>query len=207
MLGIVIALAILVLSVVALMAVPASLVVHVERTVRVRTSWRIGWLFGLVDVRLGRRKLPPQVPTRELAEDVEPGGAKQVPARERRFRSGAGIVLAVVRTPGFIRRVLRLMTDLRRQVECDGLYLRAEFGLDDPADTGRLYGVLAPIMVAATAEGFDVRCRPNFLQPGFEGAGGGRIRARPITLVGLLVGFLCSPPTLRAVRAVWVSRR
>lgn len=207
MLGVAVALAILAAVLVALLAVPASLSVHVERAAAFRTTCRIIWLFGWVDVSLGRRKPARPRRSHSPAEGARSSRDTSKPPRRSRARRGPATALALVRTRGFLRRMLRLLTDLGRGARCEDLYLRAEFGLDDPADTGQLYGAVAPLLIAATAGGFDVSCRPNFFQPGLQGSCGGRIRVRPISLVGLLVGFLCSLPTLRAIRAVWVSRR
>ncbi len=197
-----VALASLVLVVVALLAIPVSLVVDIERTARLRSRLRVHWLFGLVDVELGRRQ-----PRR--APPARPSTKARQPRRSARPRLGRGpaIALALVRTEGLAGRILRLFRDLAPRLSFQDVYLRVDFGLDDPADTGRLYGTLAPFLVAAASSGFDVRCRPDFQEPSLRGSYGGQIRARPISLLSVVVGFLCSPPTLRAIRAVWAARR
>jgi hypothetical protein len=193
MVGVWIALATLLAVLLASLITPVSLVVRVERSDSVRTSWRLRWLFGLVNV--GAEGLSPR-----------PQKAARVRGQPHR-RGGPRRVLAVAQTPGFARRLIRLAQDLGRHVRCDHFSVRAEFGFDDPADTGLMYAMLTPLLVAASVRGVDVTCQPSFLRPCFEGTGSAALRARPLTVLWRLVSFLCSPPTLRAIRAAWRSKR
>ena len=206
MFGLAVAVAIFDLVVVAVLAIPVSLVVDIERTARLRSRLRVNWLFGLVDVELGRgqpRRAPPARPS-TTARKPRRGASRFAWPRLGR---GPTIALALVRTDGLAGHVLRLFRDLTRRFSFQAVYLRVDFGLDDPADTGRLYGTLTPFFVATASSGFDVRCRPDFQDATLRGSCGGQIRARPISLLGVVVGFLCSPPMLRAIRAVWATRR
>ena len=142
-------LASLVLVVVALLAIPVSLVVDIERTARLRSRLRVHWLFGLVDVGLGRRQPRRAPPARPSTKGRKPRRAASRSARPCLGR-GPAIGLALVRTEGFAVRILRIFRDLATRLSFQGVHLRVDFGLDDPADTGRLYGTLAPFLVAAT---------------------------------------------------------
>ena len=206
MFGLAVAVAIFDLVVVAVLAIPVSLVVDIERTARLRSRLRVNWLFGLVDVELGRGQPRRAPPARPSTKARKPRRSAFRPARLRLGR-GPAIALALVRIEGLAGRILRLFRDLAPRFSFQAVYLRVDFGLDDPADTGRLYGTLAPFLVAATSSGFDVRCRPDFQDAGLRGSCGGQIQARPISLLSVVVSFLCSPPTLRAIRAVWAARR
>ena len=214
MLEVAVVLASLAIALVVLLAAPVSLLVRVERTAALDAdaSCRIVWLFGLVNLSFRPGKSARQ------RDSQQPGGGtestsgasksdKSKSDRRSHARRGPAVALALLRTCGFVRRVLRLLADLGRQVRFEDLYLRAEFGLDDPADTGWVYGALAPLLVAGTRGGFNVAWQPNFNRAGLQGSCGGRMRVRPISLVAILVGFLCSFPTLRAMRAVWLARR
>lgn len=193
------------LAVLAILAIPVWLVGDIERTDRqLHARLRVRWLFGLLDVALSRR--PPRASP--AAQSAQPRQPQRVESRAaRRRRRGPAMALALVRTEGLAARILQLVRDLATRFSFQGLYLRCEFGLDDPADTGRLYGTLAPFLVAAGAGGADVRCQPDFQDACLRGACGGQIRVRPISLLGVVVRFLCSRPMLRALRAVWVARR
>jgi hypothetical protein len=91
-------------------------------------------------------------------------------------------------------------------VRCEDFSLRAEFGFDDPADTGRVYGALAPLLLVAAAKGLNVQCRPSFVRAGLEGSCAATLSVRPLSVVRLAAVFSCSPAVLRAFR-VWRSRR
>ncbi|HSC26888.1 MAG TPA: hypothetical protein VLD67_06415 [Vicinamibacterales bacterium] len=180
----------------ALLAIPVRFVFRVERSGTTRTSWRMRWLFGLVDVQSGRRRAP---------RKRKPPRA-ETPEVERRRTRGPTAALATLRTRGFLRCIARLLAGLRRRIRFEDFHLRAEFGLDDPADTGRLYGAIAPLLLAAAGMGWHVDCRPTFLRSGLEGSCAATFRVRPLSIIGQFVRFFCSPPVLRAIR-VWRSKR
>jgi hypothetical protein len=198
MVGVLVALATVLLLAAALLAVPVRLVVRVERAERLHALWRVRWLFGLVDVQSGWPR-PPRPPTPPTPE--QPRKAKPKPLRKARR------ALAVVRTPGLGRRALRLLNDLRRQIKVEAFDLQAEFGFDDPADTGRLCGVLAPVQAVASASGLtNLRWRPNFTGAALAGNAGATLRMRPLSVVRVIGAFFCSRPVFRALWT-WISRR
>ena len=202
MLEFAVAVAALLAILVALLAVPVEVVIDAERADTLEARWRMRWLFGLVDIRSararaarsGRRPEEPRTPAEPRTAAVR---------RRRRTRMG----IAVLRTRGLLRRVVRLAWRLCRQIRFQGFHAHAAFGLDDPADTGVVYGVLSPLLVMARTRGLDIDCRPMFLESGVRGTLSGTFHVRPLPVVGSLVAFLVSPPVLRAVRAAWRARR
>ena len=107
MFSLAVALASLVLVVAALLAIPVSLVVDIERTARLRSRLRVHWLFGLVDVELGRRQPSRASPTRPSTKAGQPPPAVSRATRPGRGR-GPAIALALVRTEGLAGRIQRL---------------------------------------------------------------------------------------------------
>lgn len=200
MLEIAVAIAALLTVAVALLAIPVMLVIDAERADTLRLRWRVRWLFGLVDIRSQRRAhtLPP-------SDRSDASRSRQTNADKRWRRTRMGI--AVLRTRGLVRRVARLAWRLRRQITLKEFHVRTAFGLDDPADTGIVYGALSPLVMMARMGGLDVECRPMFQESGLKGAVGGTIQVRPLSVAGALVAFLVSPPVLRSVRAAWRARR
>jgi hypothetical protein len=172
----------------ALLAIPVRLSVHVDRTDRVRASWRVRAVFGLVDVRSDAGRGPRPSPKAAPAES--PRRAPRRPAH----------VVAMLRTPGFVARAARLLPDLLRRTRIDRFHLRAEFGLDDPADTGRLYAAVAPLCFAAAGSGLDVRCQPSFPDARLTGSCSVRLSVRPLSVLAVLSAFVLSPTVWRAVR-------
>ena len=99
MFGLAVAVAIFDLVVVAVLAIPVSLVVDIERTDRLRSRLRVNWLFGLVDVELGQGQPRRAPPARPSTKARKPRRSAFRPARLRLGR-GPAIALALVRTDG-----------------------------------------------------------------------------------------------------------
>ena len=157
------------------------------------TSVRVDWLAGRV--------------SREFAPGAEePAPEKEEEAEERveEEREGPGLrgpgparALAAVGTPGLPSAVGRLLSRL-----ASAMRLRlaaATIRLADPADTGRLWGLVGSgtaLLPAAWRSRLDLR--PDF-SPG-DAEVTGRLAARlvPLRLLGAVVAFLLSPAVLRA---------
>ena len=197
MLALVAALAAPIALMVAMLAVPLVLFIEAERTDKLTFRWRLFWLFGLVTARSRNRSAPSALERAARAADTP---------KKRRGR-GRRIAVAVLRTRGLIERVVRLALALLRQVTLERLQLDAMFGLENPADTGFVYGCLSPVLVLADVRGLNIRCHPMFLESGVRGAFRATIRVRPLLVVGPIVAFLVSPPVFRAARAVWRARK
>jgi hypothetical protein len=200
-----ITLVILLLVLALLLAIPVACMIHAERNIALQTSWRVRWLFGLVEVGSGRRRAqPPAPPGRDESE------AAAVPSRRfPRSNPGKGgkMVLAALGTRGVVPRLRRLVIDLLRQLHWENLSLHLEFGFDDPADTGRIYGLLYPLLVAVAGTGIELRCEPDFGRPCLEGSFEAAFRLRPVAIIGIVLVFFCSPPVVRAMHAGWRAKR
>jgi hypothetical protein len=186
--------------IVALLAVPAVLVIDAERGDTLEARWRVRWLFGLVDVRWPRARPAFRSPDRsETPRTARAPGSKR--------GKGARMGIAVLRTRGLLRQVRRLTSTLLQKVKLQEFHLHTAFGFDDPADTGVVFGLLSPALVMARLRGLDVDCRPMFLQSGLRGVFSVTVRVRPLLVAGALVPFLVSPPVFRAARSAWRARR
>ncbi|MDD3448904.1 MAG: hypothetical protein PHF72_07730 [Gammaproteobacteria bacterium] len=176
----------------ALLAVPLELAFSVRRDgVRREGRGSLRWLFGLVRVRLGG-------PGR-------PAARRPRARRPRRGGGGARRMLALVQVEGFGSHLLRLARDLFRRIRIQELGLRVRLGLDDPADTGRLWAVVGPL--AALPGLRRITIEPEFAAGTFELDGRGRIRIVPLRLLSVLLRFALSPVTLRALYATRAAAR
>lgn len=179
----------------ALLAVPLELVFSVRRHGGRREGrGSLRWLFGLVRVRLAGP-----------GERVRAGPGRPASRRPRRGGGGARRMLALVQVEGFGSRLLRLARDLFRRIRIQELSLRVRLGLDDPADTGRLWAVVGPL--AALPGLRRVAIEPEFAAGTFELDGRGRIRIVPLRLLSVLLRFALSPVTLRALYATRAATR
>ena len=186
--------------IVALLAVPFVLTLDAQRLETFEANWRVRWLFGLVDARSTRHRRKRSPPARPGA--MAPG---EKSAGDR--RRGGGMGIAVVRTRGLLRRTGRLVMTLFRQVRFEEICVHTMFGLEDPADTGMVYGFLTPVLAAARTRRLDVDCRPMFTDTGWQGSVRATIRVRPLSVLAVIAVFLVSPPVIRALEVAWHSRK
>jgi hypothetical protein len=174
-----------------LLAVPVELAFSVQRHAGQQESGAtFGWLFGLVRLPLGRpgRRAPSRVGKHKAGRGKGPG-----PRR----------LMAMLRSEGFTRRLLGLARDLLRRIQIRELNLAVRLGLDDPADTGRLWALVGPVIALLplpTAASLAVT--PDFHAEAFDVDGRGRIRVIPLQLLATLVVFALSPTTFRALYAM-----
>ena len=190
--GLLWALACLLLLLVVLLAIPVELKFDLRCWEGERqSSVALVLLFGAVRLPMGSKaRSKPEQPRK---------GHK---AKEGHRRSGPGRILAMLQTEGFPGRVLQLAKDIFRRIHIGDLSLDARLGLGDPADTGRLWGVVGPLAVMlATSRAMQVSVQPVFAAEVFEYQGRGHLSVIPLQVLALFLAFALSPVTLRALRA------
>lgn len=184
----------LLVGVVAVLAIPVDIAFTLQREEKLQGRVTIDWLFGLV-----------RIPVRREDNKARPTPPPQKARRTRVRRDLHGG--AMLRSKGFLARLLRLLRRLWGCIHIRRLRLHLLLGLDDPADTGQLWGVIGPlallIPVPARAE--------LVIQPEFTGAvlqidGEGAVRILPIEIIATLFAFALSPVTLRALYALGTGR-
>jgi hypothetical protein len=195
-----VAIALLLLLAVGLLAVPVGIEVDAEKRRSPAVRWRVSWFFGLVTVAPTRRTAGRSGARRRPERDSEKRRRRLTTRRSR--GPSARRVLAACRTPGFLARLARLLPDLVRAVRWERAAVELEFGLDDPSDTGTVYGVLVPVLLLAESRGYAVCCRPRFDEACLEGSASLAVRITPLRLVATVLAFVFSGPTLRAAYAV-----
>lgn len=177
-----------------LLAIPVDVVFYVEKEEEFKSRTTVKWLFGLVGKDIGGRK---QKPAREKP-------AKEKGKKKRSIRP----LLAMLRSRGFLRRVLRLFRDMLRRTKVRELKLDVRVGLSDPADTGLLFAAIGPMAGYLTAfTPLDVEVQPDFEQETLRGHFRSDIRILPIQFVLLFILFALSPTTLRALWAMAAAGR
>ena len=192
---------VLLLLLLLLLAVPVNVLYALKREGCWRGRVIVHWMFGLVHLsfRPGRRRRGPRGRSR--------GGRGG-----RIARAGKGLVkrrrdlVAVLRSPGFARRLFRLIGDLIAASRPRRFQARFVVGLEDPADTGRLWGMLAPLRLLfgkrsiGKESSVSLEITPDFSGPRFQGYSCASLRFVPLRIIGLGLGFVFSAPVLRALR-------
>ena len=117
-------------------------------------------------------------------------------------------LLAIVRTQGFMRQVIYLVRDMLRSLRPRRFRVQFVIGMDDPADTGRMMGMLAPLRVLAGKRtigkdsNVSIQVIPDFSGPRFKGYGCASVQFVPLKMIGLFLGFVISPPVFRAAKVL-----
>lgn len=172
------------------LAIPVELAFSVQRYEgRQKSRGTLGWFFGLVRLNLGEPKVR-----------VKAKSKRHETKRRHGRRSGAHRLSAILRIEGFGWRLLRLGRDVLERIHIQELSLRIRLGLEDPADTGRLWAIVGPLAAILTLPPVArVTIQPEFTTEALELDGKGRIRIIPINLLFVVLVFLLSPMTLRAL--------
>lgn len=187
--------AVVLMIVVVLTATPVSLVFALKK--EPEKDWRgrivVYWLFGHMrtTIRAGSGRKDRRIARKSAA----------LLARHRRR------MYALLRSDGFIRRSMSLFKNLIIALQPRRLRLQCTIGLPDPADTGRLMGLIMPIGIFAGKVSFGKRSKltvqvtPEFSGPCFKGECCASVQFVPLKLFGLFMGFLLSRSVLKAIRA------
>lgn len=190
---------VLLTAVLLLLAVPIDLAFVVRRDEELVGRLTVGWLFGLVRI--------PVRPATSAAASTPLRGNEPPRAKSRRRPRRRRHVWAMLHTEGFPTRVMKLMRRLLGRVHIRRLRLHVRLGLDDPADTGRLWGLLGPLVCAAPAPArASVAIEPDFTGETLWIDGQGKLRIIPLEIIATVVAFALSPVTWRALYALNVRR-
>ena len=179
------------------LAVPIDLSFSLEKDERFRSRVRIGWLFGLVGKEVGGREKG-----KEPKQKEKPG--KQGQRRKKSPRP----FLAGIRTRGFPRHSLRFAKRMLRAIRVRELNLGLQVGLGDPAETGRLLGLMSPVAACIDAvPRFHMSVEPDFGEETFRAYCNGSVRIYPIRMVPPIVLFALSLTSFRGLKAILGARR
>ena len=178
---------------VVLLAVPVDLVFYIEKDMAFSSKVRVGWMFNLVGKEIGGKK---------KRERKKPKKEKE--KRKRRIKP----LIAMLRARGFLGRLVSFVKDVVRISHIHELRADIRVGLSDPAETGMLFAIVAPVIAYLRAfTSLDVRIQPEFDQTVFQGYFKGDLRIFPIQLLVVSILFALSPATMRGIKAMVVARR
>jgi len=171
-----------------LLCVPVDLVFNISKRDNIESRVRIGWLFGLI------------------GKDIR---AKKKQAKVKKKKRSVKPLLAIVRTRGFLKRLLLFIKDIIRRIEIRNTYVHLTLGLADPADTGFLFAAVTPLLTFAGVQkpNIGINIQPDFDQEKLWGYAKGNLRLYPIRFIKPLLLFIFSLTTLRVIKAVITARR
>jgi hypothetical protein len=174
-----------------LLSIPVHLAFHVYRDEAFHSRVRVGWMFNLVGKDVKRKK---------KTEKEKPKGRK----RKRRIKP----FVAMIRSTGFLRRLLRFVRDIFRISHVRDFEIDLRIGLNDPAETGMLFAAIAPALVQfRTFTPFDIQILPDFEQAVLQGYVKSDLRIFPIQFIFTGMLFVLSPATIRALLSMVLAWR
>jgi hypothetical protein len=185
-----------------LLAVPIDLEYQFDNQLEKKSSTRIIWLFGLVNVELKKHK-----------HDIELKKSKIPKAKKKRkttanVKSNIRPFLVVIKSEGFLKRILKLFREMLTVAEIRQLQARLGFGLGDPAETGQLYGMVSPMFVFMYAmPGVNFVVIPIFDRTIFQVEISAALRIVPLRFVRAILYFIFSIESLRAIKAAIKARK
>jgi hypothetical protein len=172
-----------------------SVPVDVRYRLRIRNGLEgrltIAWLFGLI-----------RIPVHLDGDKAKKRAAKRRKKKARRRKKARpGGRANVFLSADFWRWLRRLLRKLMNKIRIYRLFLRVRLGLDDPADTGRLWALAGPVAaLMANIPLAEMRLEPNFMEAELEMESEGEIRIYPMGLIATVVATLLSPTTWRVFR-------
>ena len=183
----------LLLGLLLLLTIPVELSFAVRRRQHFRARVTIEWLFGCVRLPLRKTSRVPERPPKAHTS--------------KRAGSGGKRVIALLDSKGFVVHLFKMISSLIRHVRVRRMVCHVCMGLDDPADTGRLWGVVGSLAnTLPRPRHADVVVTPDFTAAVLHIDGQGRIRIIPIAMIAVVIIFLISPTTVRAVWAMAAKR-
>jgi hypothetical protein len=192
-----------------ILAIPVTVTFSVQRLETFTNQVTIGWLFGRLryaPLREDRVKGKTRVARREkkTVKKTVPTETEAAPARRP-----SDLAKAILKTRGFVKRTIRLLQTLIGAIRLRTLQMKGRIGLNDPYDTGRLWGLFSALTgIIHMKQQVLIQVEPDFNHPAFEIDGHGIIRIIPLQMIAITTLFLLSPPTIRAAwTAIKWSRR
>jgi hypothetical protein len=183
------------LSIILVLSVPVDLVFDFTSGGDGKKIVRVEWFFGLV----GRNLLPRKKP------------GKRGKRKKRDFRYFLSY-MALARTRGMVPAFVRLGRRMIGSFHIRQLSAELRLGLDDPADTGTVYGILWPAFVLPIKyTSATLAMDPVFDGSVFEAAFQGEVRIFPVEIAANVLRFVFSPSGLRLIKAMavlqWKKRK
>lgn len=157
---------------------------------------RLLWFFGLIDKEF---KKPEQKPKQKK------------PARKKGRRGDfkkASTFFQILRTRGLLKQLWQLVRDILSRFKIREIGINLRIGLDNPADTGMLFAIVAPAnYFLGSCLHKDINIQPSYDKDAtFEGYLHGIVRVQPIEFIRPVAKFAFSLPAMRVMKKLAVAK-
>lgn len=183
-----ITLLLLVCLLMALLAIPVTLTYPSDASQSTARAFDLIWLFGLLRLPVSFSRLHHW---KKKSRENSKKRKQTKPLKSSVF----GAWHQWVADPFIVRRVIRFTRDIWLALKRENLRMELRIGLDDPADTGRLWGLMGPI--AGALQDLQTQNSKISIEPVFNDAVldfdlSGSIRFYPLQLLFLMSGLFLS---------------
>jgi len=169
-----------------LLIIPVELVFNYKNYETPGKKINLSWFFGIVTF-----EIYPKKPSSKEKKEVKSRTEKKKGMGFAKIKKILGNIKFTIKTYNTIRKLLQsVKPDLKR------LYIK--IGLEDPADTGLLWGLMGPL--SGVMYGFtnkDLVIEPDFLDPAFNVETQGRLTIIPLEILFIALGYIFSPIVLK----------
>jgi len=191
-----------------LLVVPIDIEIFYDSSEQVESKAKVTWLYGLVRFRTSNfsKSFAENKSKTTVFEKRHRSKRKKKDGRRKKETGGGRIFLAVIRSKGFIRRVFKLLFEVITVAKIQQLRARVYIGLEDPADTGYFFGLLAPsFSILYAIPKVDFVAVPVFDREVLEANIKTNVRIVPIKYVSAVLSFVFSKECFRAMKAAYRS--
>ena len=180
-------------SLIAILSIPFEILCHIEVYEKPKFRIRLKWLFGLLKKEIRAKKKP----TKKKKKQKLGEGRKWLWAAFR-----------IIRIKGMLKELSRLVKGILNSLKIRELRVNLKVGLDDPADTAFLVGIInSSRLFWKPSFPHEIDIRADYEGEVFlEGYTHLTVRVLPIQIVVSLLRFLFSWSTMKAMRILVVAK-
>lgn len=189
---VVIWLAVALASLIAILSIPFNILCSIEIYEKPKFRIRAEWLFGLLKKDIRKKKKKPTKKKQKLGE-----GRKWLWAAFR-----------IIRIKGMLKLLKRLVREILHSFKIRELRVNFKVGLDDPADTVFLLGIInASRLFWTPSFPHEIEIHADYEGEVFlEGYSNLTVRVLPIQVLVSLLRFLFSWSSIKAIRILVVTK-
>lgn len=179
-----------------LVSIPVEVDLEIDTLAEKKTRLRLFWLYGLVNYTAGKKEKK----KRSISNiDIFQKNSRVV--KKGAKRSGQ-FALAMFACEGFSKRLVRMLLDCLCSIKFRRSRFYCQFGLSDPADTGRCFGTITPLLLfLRQGPILNTQIEANYMEQVFFIQGGSRLRIVPFYLLAIFTLFLLSKEFWGGIRA------
>lgn len=186
-------LAVALASLIAILSIPIDIVCRIEVYEKPKFRIRLNWLFGLLKKDIRAKKKPVK---------------KKKKHKPREGRKWLWAAFRIIRIKGMLKNLWRLVKRILKSFKINELRMNCKVGLDDPADTAFLLGIInVSRLFWKPSFPHEVNIQPDYEGQVFlEGYTHLTVRVIPIQIIVYLLRFLFSWSSIKAIRILVVTK-